>query len=536
MTETTYAWTEGEADFLNRHVTNLHLPVFALTNLPEATKGALFARYSRSPKSLRQLLVDEFRDDLDVCGPTGMPVHSGEGRAAKLYNNVLDGFGDESVAQLGSAHLACEESSNVLTTILERGRLMSYLEQSTRYIDYSAPLRGRWRYRRPDDLPEHLVEAYTGALDTMFENYKAANEIVMGHLEVADAPDPATARKLRAQGLDATRGMLPAAALSNVGIHGSGQAFEALLLRMFASPLDEARSYAAMMLTELRKVIPEFLRRVDMPEYGGVATAYRSERLGRLREVAARIPAGLDPVEPHDRNSVMLLDYDPYAERRVAAAALWPHLRCSEATVRDAGTRMSEDEVTRVFDAIRGERTNRRHKPGRELEVADYRFEVITDYGAHRDLRRHRLLTIEAQSLGTDLGHERSELVDEAGIRGHWDAGLEASASAHEMLLRESPVHAPYPVAMAFRIRYVMQFNAREAMHLIELRSQPQGHPSYRRVVQEMYRQIRDVAGHERIASLLTFVDMSDGSDGRLKNEQRTAHRQGEQLQPPVAG
>ena len=536
MTEITYAWTEDEADFLNRHVTNLHLPVFALTNLPEATKGALFARYSRSPKSLRQLLVDEFRDDLDSFASEGMPAHSGQGRAAKFYDNVFVGFGDDSVAQLGSAHIACEESSNLLTKILERGRLMSYLEQSTRYIDYSAPLRGRWRYCRPDDLPECLIEEYEDALDTMFESYKAATATVMEHLKVASAPEPATARKLRAQGLDATRGMLPAAALSNVGIHGSGQAFEALLLRMFASPLHEARSCAAMMLTELRKVIPEFLRRVDMPEYGGVATAYRSKRLVGLREAAAHIPAGLDPVDPHDRNSVTLLDYDQYAERRVAAAALWPHLQCSEVTVRDALSRMREDEVARIFEVMRGERTNRRHKPGRELEATDYRFEVQTDYGAYRDLQRHRLLTIEAQPLGTRLGNERSDLIDEAGIRDHWDRCLQASESAHEMLLRESPTHASYPVAMAFRMRYVMQFNAREAMHLIELRSQPQGHPSYRRVVQEMYRQIRDVAGHKRIASLFEFVDMSDGSDGRLKSEQRTAKRQGEQLQPQGAG
>lgn len=527
-------WSDDEAAFLRRYVTNLHLPVFALVNLPEVVKGALFARYSRSHKDLRRLLVDEFSDDLTGSEQRFEAPASADSRAAGLYRRVFDGFGDDSVADLGSAHLACEEVSNILTKILERGRLMSYLEQSTRYIKYDTPLRGRWRYCLPEDIPAGLTDRYTTALDTMFESYSEATETVIDWLrDNSPRPDGTNEQAwnatLRSKALDATRGMLPAATLSNVGIHGSGRAFEALLLRMLSHPLAEARSYATMMLTELRQVIPEFLHRVDNPEYGGVAIEYRQQRQDALAQIAKMLPLGMDPVNEQGAGisdlPVELLDWDPYAERRVAAAALFPHLGCSETTIRDALARVAPETVAAVFDAIRGERKNRRHRPGRELEAVVYRFKVISDYGAYRDLQRHRMLTIEAQQLGTSLGYGTPELISEAGAAQHWQRALDESERAHRLLADESPAHASYPVAMAFRLRYVMQFNAREAMHMIELRSQPQGHPSYRRIVQEMLRQIENVAGHALIASLFTHADMSEGDQGRLEAEQRSEQR-----------
>src|ERR1700734_701124 len=142
-------FTDAEVAVLRRYFTNLEGPVFALVNLPEVVKGALFARYSRSSKSLRRLFLDEFVEDLDIAGDETIDATMGLRRAEELYARVFGEYGDASVAQLGGGHLACDQASNILTKVLERGRLMSYLEQSTRYIAYDSRLStGHYRYCR----------------------------------------------------------------------------------------------------------------------------------------------------------------------------------------------------------------------------------------------------------------------------------------------------------------------------------------------------------------------------------------------------
>ena len=266
-------YTADEAEVLRRYFTNLDGPVFALVNLPEVVKGALFARYSRSPKSLRRLFLDEFVGDLDISGDQSVDATVGLNRAEQLYEKVFLEYGDDSVAQLGGVHLACEQASNVLTKILEWGRLMSYLEQSTRYIAYDVRLGGRYRFHRdPQVLGSRIGARYVGDMDRMFDSYSALVTRVTDHVRTTVPRDPRDSdfvyrQATRAKALDAVRGMLPAASLSNLGIYGSGQAFEALLLRMRAHPLPEARQYSDLMLQEMRKVIPSFLKRVD-PEPG----------------------------------------------------------------------------------------------------------------------------------------------------------------------------------------------------------------------------------------------------------------------------
>src|SRR6188474_997698 len=273
-------FSSAECDVLRRYFTNLDGPVFALVNLPEVVKGALFARYSRSPKSLRRLFLDEFVGDLDVTGDQTIDATIGLDRAEELYERVFFDYGDDSVAQLGGVHLACEQASNLLTKILEWGRLMSYLEQSTRYIAYDSRLGGRYRYfRDPQVLAGPLGTRYVGDLDRIFDAYIAAAEQVTEHVRAVVERDPDDSEFVyrtatRAKALDAVRGILPAAATSNVGIYGTGQGFEALLLRMRANPLPESREYADLMLHELRKVIPSFLRRVDLPDRGGRWSEY----------------------------------------------------------------------------------------------------------------------------------------------------------------------------------------------------------------------------------------------------------------------
>src|SRR5262245_15194452 len=316
-------FTPAERERLAPYVTNLDGPVFALINLPEVVKGALFARYSRSAKSLRRLFLDEFLDPghLDEAR-TARPGEAGRARAEQLYERVLGEYGDDSVAQLGGVHLACEGASNILTKVLEWGRLMAYLEQSTRYVPYDDRPGGRFRYRVPAELDGPLRARYVAALDRAFETYVAWLPRLRDHFaarfprQVGES-EGAHRLAIRAKALDTLRGLLPAATISNVGLFGSGQAYEHLLLRMRASPLAEVQAYAALMLAELRKVIPAFLRRVDAPERGLAWSSYLADTGAAVAATAERFTAN---VTPAPRAEVTLTDFDPDGEVKVTSA------------------------------------------------------------------------------------------------------------------------------------------------------------------------------------------------------------------------
>ena len=519
-------FTAEEREVLGRYFTNLDGPVFALVNLPEVVKGALFARYSRSSKSLRRLFLDEFFDELDVAGDTSLDASVGLRRAEELYARVFSEYGDDSVAQLGAVHLACEQSSNLLTKILERGRIMSYLEQSTRYIPYDSRLpSGHYRYHRDQAVLESPLGArYVGEMDRMFDTYGELLPALQAFVlhenpRRGGVSELAHRHAVRARCLDALRGLLPAGSLSNVGIFGSGQSYEQLLLRMRAHPLPEARRYADLILVELRKVIPSFLTRIDRPERGGAWTEYLQDR----RESMDAAVRELWPVTvPAPGTSVTLTDFDPTGEDKVLVAMCYPYLNVPEAEVSRRVAALGPDARRKLIEAYVGERSNRRHRPGRALESTSYRFDIVADYGAFRDLQRHRMLTVEWQSLGTDLGFEVPELVEAAGLQGQFLDSLERSKSLHDALAPYFPEQSAYAVALAFNIRFVLQLNAREAMHVLELRSGPQGHPAYRRIAQEMHRLVGEQAGHRAIAEAMKFVDHSDTGLGRLEAEERS--------------
>jgi thymidylate synthase ThyX len=514
-------FTEAERARLAPYFTNLDGHVFALTNLPETVKGALFARYSRASKSLRRLFLDEFAAEVDAGAP---PPHAAVGiaRAEKLYAKVFNEYGDDSVAQLGGAHIACEYASNVLTKVLEWGRLMAYLEQSTRYVPYTDTLHGRWRYHVPSELAGGLRDRYVRTLDDAFERYAKwigpmQEHFGKRHPKAPGDSDAVHRSAVRAKALDTLRGMLPAATQSNVGIYGTGQAFEALLLRMQANPLDEVRACADEMLTELRKVIPAFLVRVDQPERGGRWSRYLADTKGATASLAADL---LGDHAPEDRDEVTLTDFDPAGETKIVASALYAVSELPDDQLLAAARRMSADERARVLLAYVGDRGNRRHRPGRAFERTSYRFDVLTDYGAFRDLQRHRLLTLEWQPLSPRHGFTEPDAIREAGAADDWIRVMDASADLHAAVTRAGlPDVAPYAVAMAYRVRFYLDMNAREAMHLIELRTAPQGHPAYRRVCQQMHRLIADVAGHHAVAAAMRFADHSAVALERLGSE-----------------
>jgi hypothetical protein len=241
---------------------------------------------------------------------------------------------------------------------------------------------------------------------------------------------------------------------------------------MRAHPLPEAQAYAELMLNELRKVIPSFLRRIDQPERGGRWVDYLSHT---QRASAALVDELLGDavVEPSD--AVTLVDFDPDAEDKLLAAICYSHSHLPEHQLLERVRQLGHDDRVALVRSYVGERENRRHKPGRAFERVGYRFDVLSDYGAFRDLQRHRMLTIEWQRLTPYHGYVRPDLVDDAGQAALFDDAMIRSAALHDTLVEEFPEPAAYAVAMAYRVRYAMQFNAREAIHLLELRSSPQG-------------------------------------------------------------
>jgi thymidylate synthase ThyX len=517
----TEGFTEDQRLILARHFTNLEGPVFGLVNLPEVVKGALFARYSRTTKSLRRLFLDEFAEDVDEGGEM---TSVGVGRAEKLYDRVFVEYGDDSVAQLGGVHLACEQASQLLAKALEWGRLAAYLEQSTRYMRYDDMPGGRWRATVPPELEgTGLEHRYGRYLDEVFGLYGEMFEPMYAWYERrfpqdANDSDFVYRSTITAKTCDTLRVCLPAGTRSNVGIYATAQSYEQLLMRLSVHPLTEMREYGALMLEELRKVIPAFLKRVDVEERGVAWARYWRDTREGVEELAAKLSG--DPA-PEPRDEVTLVDFDPEGEMKVAAAVLYASTDLPDDQLLRLVRDMSADEREELLRASVGERSNRRHKPGRAWERTGYRFDVLCDYGAFRDLQRHRPLTIEWQRLTSEHGHETPSEIDEAGLRDRWDRVMHAGRGM-ERELRDAGFAdvAQYAVPMAFRVRFMMQMTAREAMHLTELRSQPQGHPTYRRVAQAMHRLISEV--HPAIGGAFGYMSYEDVDLERLEAERRT--------------
>jgi thymidylate synthase ThyX len=523
-------FSPSERALLSRFFTNVDGPVFALVNLPEVVKGALFARYSRTAKSLRRLFIDEFVEHPEAGLEALASQLPGDDpllnlrRAETLYQRVFFEYGDDSVAQLGGVHLACEQASNILTKVLEWGRLAAYLEQSTRYIAYDVPLGEGYRFMIPPEIERTPLEAgFREFADQAFSTYAELVGLMTSYYQerfpAGDDPPGVWKASIRAKACDSVRGLLPAATLSNVGIYASGQAYEMTLIRMQAHPLEEVRAYGALMLTELRKVIPSFLTRVDRPDRGGAWSEY----LAATREALVT----LAPTEsPAPTPAVTLTDWDPDGETKVVAAALYAASELPDARLQEIVRAMSPADRAEVMAALIGDRLNRRHKPGRAMERTSYRFDVVCDFGAFRDLQRHRLMTIEWQRLTARLGYDLPGDLEEAGGTPAYLEIMEKAKDLYESARGELGAEvAQYVVPLAFNIRFVMEMNARQAFHLIELRTQQAGHPSYRRVCAEMHRQIEEVAGHRALAAAMTYVDHTSVDLGRLEGERRAEAR-----------
>jgi thymidylate synthase ThyX len=398
--------------------------------------------------------------------------------------------------------------SNVLTKILQRPRLGAYLEQSTRYLAYDAPMPdppGGYRYYRDPELGPRYEEA----MDRLFDIYSQALPRVAAWADeqfprAPDEPPAAHARAIKAKALDLLRGLLPASSLSHMGIFATGQSYEQLILHLLAHPLPEARSYGRMILGELKAVMPSFVARVERADRGGEWVRYLEKRAEAGQKWARRLGLESDAAG-EDAPSVRLLRVDG-DEEDLLAALLFEASGCGEEAIAEAIGGLTDGERADLLADLVGERSNRRHRPGRGFEALRYRFEIVSDYGAFRDLQRHRMLTVQWQRFSPDLGAGVPEQVDLAGCGDHYRTALEVSQREYERLIHSGlNTAAPYALCLGYRIRYILDLNAREAMQLIELRSGREGHPSYRAVAHEMHAQIEAV--HPAVAGAMVHVD-----------------------------
>ncbi len=317
-----------------------------------------------------------------------------------------------------------------------------------------------------------------------------------------------------------------------MGIYASGQAYEQLILHLIAHPLPEARHYGDQLLAAVKAVMPSFVARVERPDRGGEWVGYLQRRRSAAEKLAARLeldrPAGASEVA---RPSVRLLDVQG-DEQQLISALLFEASGVGEAEIRDRVQALDADERARALAELVGERGNRRHRPGRGFEALRYRFEVVSDYGAFRDLQRHRLLTVQWQSLTPELGAGVPEEVELAGLGGAYRGALDRSRAEYERLVADGLAPAaPYALCLGYRLRYVLDLNAREAMHLIELRSGREGHPSYRAVAHEMHELIAAV--HPGVAGAMVHLDReTEPRLERILSEIRQETRRG----APLAG
>jgi len=510
-------FSDREATLLAPYVTNLDRGVFCLKGLPEEVVAVLFAYYSRSPDSLRRNLARLVgQGDLEV-GATGAvsPVdeadlaHARE-RAREFHEKWVVGYGHASVAEHAVAHVAVEDLSILASKALEDLRLASYTEKSTRYVVFA---RDRWH--RPAELrgtPEgaRLERLCNGLIDTYLEAMPSAR----AYFEARHPHSPGRSRAawestIKAQACDVLRLLLPASTCTNVGVTINGRSLEAGLSKLLSHPLAEVRALAEAVRAESRHVIPTLVKYAAASPFRVETLAALDTQVPRWLDEAggcASPAAGDEGSDAGTGNRVRLVRYDADAEDRVVEALLYEHSgRPFEAVKRAVGG-MGAEEKRRVLDEALARRG--RHDPlPREMEHAHYTFDILLDYGAFRDVQRHRMATQANQDLGCQHGYAMPDEMREMGLADRFRARMDEAAEVWDAVRKVAPRCGAYAVPLAYRKRVLFTFNLRSLAHFISLRSGRQGHASYRRVAQQCFREVERV--HPSLARHLR-VDLAD--------------------------
>ena len=504
---------EGKA-FLDNILTDSSGDVYVFNDkISPITVAAAMARLSRRFDDLRVTLLDEFAGKM--------------GKDNSLLRRIITAYGDDSVQQLAGIHLVVENASNLLTKKLEWGRLAAYLEQSTRYIFYDEKdENGNYRYIVPESLNGDLKAKYISFMDKIFDNYsvivKKLTDHVRNNSKVPDEErDIAWKGATKAQACDAARYLLPVATLSTVGIYISGQSLESLIYHLWSDELPEANIKGDQILKEARKVIPMFLERADKPERGGAFVAYRAENMKNIKKLAKELLP--ETFSAGEYKEVTLNNYFPKNEIDLAADMLYSESDRSLEEIKNIVDELPYDKKIKIFNTYIGERLNRRHRPGRALEKAYYSYDIVCDFGIFRDLQRHRMVSdLDWQTLSPRFGYSVPELIEEAGLVDLFEDCFVLSLSLYsEMLADGKETEAQYATLMGHRMRWKITYNAREAMHFHELRTAPQGHPEYRRIVKIMHDELAKV--HPILAESMKFVNKDEDPElTRLAAERYT--------------
>jgi dTMP kinase len=496
-----YKMTTQGKEFLEGAITNTEDDVYVFTGekLTPVTAAAAMARLSRRGDDMRVTILDEFAQAM--------------GKDEKLLQRVITAYGDDSVQQLVGQHFVVENASNILTKKLEWGRLAAYLEQSTRYIYFDQKNeKGKYRYYTPADFEPSTKQTYESGMNKVFDMYSEMvhklTEYVTDHSDTPqEEHDVAWKGAVRAQACDAARPMLPVSTTSTVGIYASGQALESLIMHLLSDELPEAKVTGQKILDEARKVIPTFLERADKPDRGGAAIAYRANTYEDVKQVAHEL---LPDTHSVDDESVILTSYWPKNELDLVPDMLYEHSNLPLQDIEEAVSSWPYDNKLRAFTAYMGERLNRRHKPGRAIEKAHYSWDLMCDYGIFRDLQRHRMVDdLEWQMLTPRYGYDIPQLVEDAGLTELFEAAFDLSLELYSKLQAAGyQLEAQYATLLGHKMRWKVTYNAREAFHFHELRTSPQGHPGYRKLVQQMHEKLAEV--HPLLAENMKFVNQGE--------------------------
>lgn len=531
-------FSESQIKTLEKFVTNTNSHIFVLRNLPEVIKGALFSRYSRSSLGLRALLLKEFVSNSEESAFDAIVPSSSDNveqelaikKAQNFYDRILDGYGDDSIGELGGAHLAIENVSMLAAKEIEDCRIGgSPLEKSTRYIYFDQKVKGEFLfYREPILMTSAYRDLYIDTCNHLFETYSKMIQPLTAKIEQQMPYDPNTSKaaytaSLRAKVLDCLRGLLPAGTLTNMGVYGNGRFFDQLIHKMHCSNLSELQDVGKRSYDELAKVIPSFIRRADMNHHThqGYAAYFESMNM----DLAMVTAQNMNFSERVMEKGVRLITANPDGVHKIAAALLFANSNKGFQELLNYCRELPHVELERILDAGCSSRENRRHKSPRALEHADFTFEIISDFGVYRDLHRHRMLTQERQKLTCDYDYYTPVEIKGMDIEADYHAAMQKAKEAFDTIAAELPEEAQYVVPMAYNVRWYFHVNLRALQWLCELRSQAAGHPNYRVVAQDMAKEVcRQFPDFERY---FKFVDYEGYELGRMGQEQRKAEKVG---------
>ncbi|OGD96154.1 hypothetical protein A3F02_03500 [Candidatus Curtissbacteria bacterium RIFCSPHIGHO2_12_FULL_38_9b] len=560
-------FTKEEAWFIEPFFTNLDKNVFAAKYLPSEVLGALASRYSRSTKGVRRLFFDEYVKPIlepDLEGVTKSEARQAEvmkkelvtfvdylhkhggwekvvnsKRARGFFEKWLAAYGDDSIAQMAGAHLFLENISNVATKVLEDFRIgFAPLEKSTRYVLFDQKINGRYLYfLEPDIVKSKHGKEYVRICNMLFARYVAAIDPLSRMLtkffpRESDQSDRAYRETIKAKTCDVLRFYLPAATLTNVGFFGVGQSFEYVITKCMAHPLVEIRNLAGEAQAELKKVIPSLVGRATSPR-GRIYQRYVAATERELEKLTKKLL--FEPVENSNSETsrlantrsknnmgsatVDLVEWDSDAEDKIIASLLYKYSKLSYRQMKEQVALFSSEQKLSIIKKAVLRRKVRQHRLIRAFENTYYKFDIVANLGAYRDLHRHRMLTQERQRFTTELGFDiPTDLVRFKLEKPYVDACYKID-KFYNKIKNRFPDQAQYVVMMGHRIRWYQWQNLRELAWETELRTGPQGHPDYRKIEQLKVEAVRKI--HPALASALKFVDFGEYNLARRESEKR---------------